>query len=396
MGPSAARANQPSSVRRAISIGLVALTTLTGCDQATGGRAGDAGGPVILESNAVHVFGTSESIAVVEDLEVLTDGTVWVLNSVEPFFIGFGSDGNVVHEHGSRGGGPEEFRAPVGFVSGGVDGDAWVLDAIRHALIRISDPEGPWSEILIPRDSLPPGSIMSGQGFMSNRVRTARMGDEIVLPRGSGSIQTGIFAWFLSVWGADLIAVDGETASARTVVSLGGAMGDPTEYLEQTNGFPPFPVWRRLWAVCSDSEVRFHDRFRNQVRVFASAGTELDPIPLPPPHFSEVTNQQFARAVFALSFAEAAGQVGAEGSAADTSRVFNEMIQGVEGDPDQLAGFLPRYVDMRCDDDGAVWMQPVDLDLWDMAGSSTWLRISPDGVTQEVELPARFDPYRFT
>jgi hypothetical protein len=72
------------------------------------------------------------------------------------------------------------------------------------------------------------------------------------------------------------------------------------------------------------------------------------------------------------------------------------MIQGVEGDPDQLAGFLPRYVDMRCDDDGAVWMQPVDLDLWDMAGSSTWLRISPDGVTQEVELPARFDPYRFT
>ena len=43
-------------------------------------------------------------------LEVLPDGEVWILNSVEPFFVGFGPDGDVIGEHGSSGGGPAEYR----------------------------------------------------------------------------------------------------------------------------------------------------------------------------------------------------------------------------------------------------------------------------------------------
>jgi len=128
-----------------VATATFALVTLAACDGAPANVASGVGSPTVLQASEVHVIGTSESIAVVEDLTVLSDGTVWVLNSVEPFFVGFGPDGDVLQVHGSRGGGPEEFRAPAGFVSGDIDGEAWVFDPIRHALIRISKP-GTWSE----------------------------------------------------------------------------------------------------------------------------------------------------------------------------------------------------------------------------------------------------------
>ena len=129
-----------------VATATFALVTLAACDGAPANVASGVGSPTVLQASEVHVIGTSESIAVVEDLTVLSDGTVWVLNSVEPFFVGFGPDGDVLQVHGSQGGGPEEFRAPAGFVSGDIDGEAWVFDPIRHALIRISKP-GTWSEI---------------------------------------------------------------------------------------------------------------------------------------------------------------------------------------------------------------------------------------------------------
>ncbi|MFH1766216.1 MAG: hypothetical protein ABIF09_18690 [Gemmatimonadota bacterium] len=63
-------------------------------------------GPLTLTSSDVHVLGSSEAIAEVWDLEALPDGSVWVLNSVEPFFIGFDEQGNVIGRHGTSGGGP--------------------------------------------------------------------------------------------------------------------------------------------------------------------------------------------------------------------------------------------------------------------------------------------------
>jgi len=185
-----------------VATATFALVTLAACDGAPANVASGVGSPTVLQASEVHVIGTSESIAVVEDLTVLSDGTVWVLNSVEPFFVGFGPDGDVLQVHGSRGGGPEEFRAPAGFVSGDIDGEAWVFDPIRHALIRISKP-GTWSEISLPTDSTPRGTLRGGMGFMNSRVRTARLGDEIILARSFALFIPGqIFSFWLSTWGA--------------------------------------------------------------------------------------------------------------------------------------------------------------------------------------------------
>ena len=132
------------------------------------------------------------------------------------------------------------------------------------------------------------------------------------------------------------------------------------------------------------------------MRAFTRDGTELAPTALPPVRVTEVTPRQFARGVFTFMLTEAAGEVGAEVSAADTARLLNEIVQGVEGDPGQLAAYLPRYVDFRCATDGTLWIQPYDVNVGALKGGPAWLRITSDGVTDEIQLPDRFDAQRFT
>lgn len=358
------------------------------------GPVGDAAsGPVEFSSADVHVLGTSEAIALVQDLEVLSDGTVWVLNSAEPFFVGFAPTGELIASHGSLGGGPEEFRMPAGFVTGGIGGDAWTLDFVRHALIRVSQPAEGWAETPLSADDIPPRSLVGGRNMMNPTIRIGRMGSEIVLARSTGSLEQGVFAFRQAILAADLVAFDPTTGSTRDIVALSDVLADPFDDFNPTDG--GFPLWYRLWAVCGD-QIRVYDRVGNQLRGFTPQGEELAPIGLPPVPFAEVTPRQFAHAIFALRQAEITGGFGDRLSAADSARIVNEIVGGVEGSPSQLAAYLPQYVDFRCVDDGTLWLRPLDLDRGGLDGGPGWMRHTPDGGFQQVRMPERFDPFRFT
>jgi hypothetical protein len=230
--------------------------------------------------------------------------------------------------------------------------------------------------------------------MMSATVRTALLGNEIVLARTSGSMDQGLHAFRMAVLAADLLALDPATDSVRTVVALGDVLRSPAEGFDPVAG--GIPLWYRLWVVCGDDDIRVYDRVGNQIRSFAADGAERAPTSLPPVPFTEVSERQFARALFPLLQAEATGAVGRELTPEDSVRLLNDMVQRVEGEPEQLAAYLPRYVDLRCGADGDIWMQPFDLERGGLAGSSTWLRIAPDGTTREVRMPDRFDAFRFT
>lgn len=118
------------------------LVALSGCDRVP---QSSENSDVRVLATDLHVVATAESIAVVEDLAVLPDGTVWVLNSVEPFFVGFAPQGSILAAHGRAGGGPEEFGAPSGFVVGGLDGEAWVFDGRRPARTTERCGSGRWT-----------------------------------------------------------------------------------------------------------------------------------------------------------------------------------------------------------------------------------------------------------
>ena len=383
---------------RRVAIALILFTfTAVGCEEGPGGAASDVG-PSRVQATDLRVVATTESITAVEDLAVLPNGTVWVLNSVEPLFLGLAPQGDIVDAHGRTGGGPEEFGAPSAFVVGGLDGEAWVFDRRRHTLIRVSSPDEPRAEVPLPRDAIPPGTVLTGMSLMGSPIRTARLGGEVLLPRRSGTGEIEAISYWTTIWDADLVAFDPETGSVRTVVELREAMGDLTSHFEGlSGGFPPFPLWYRLWAVCGD-EIRLYDFVRDELRGFTGAGVEVDPVPVPPP-FTEVTPRQFARAAFDLAAAERAGAVTpgvGDMSAADSARILDGLAERLEGTPEQLGGLLPKYVDFRCADDGTMWLRPLDLERGGMRGGPAWLRITPAGETREVLFPERFDPYRFT
>ena len=379
------------------NVGRVAILLSGPAWLACGDSAPDAPDPeslLDLSVSAIEVLGTSDSLAVVRDLEVLGDGSVWVLNSQEPYFMGFSPDGGSLGAHGRAGRGPDEFAMPSGFVTGGLEGEAWVLDLVRHALIRISRPDADWEEFLLASPSLPPGTVRTGMSMLSSSVRTARLGREIIVPRSTVTMEGGVMQFRLGLLRADLVAVDPESGGTRTLVALGEALEDPSADFIQSDG--GFPLWYRLWAVCGENLVRVHDRVRNQLRGFDGSGAEVDPVDLPPVPFTEVTPRQFAAAVFALRQAEVTGDVATRLSEADSLRLLDQMSQRVQGAPHELASYLPRYVDLRCSEDGTMWLQPLDLDLGGLSGGPLWLRIAPDGTARGVRLPDRFDALRFT
>lgn len=370
---------------------LSAAALLAGCG---GTPANDPDAPLELSAADIEVLGASESLAVVQDMEVLPDGSVWVFNSVEPYFIGFGPDGESLGAHGRAGGGPEEFLLPSAFLAGGWEGEAWVLDLRRHAMIRISRPDEDWTEIPLRSESLPPGSIRGGMNLMSAAVRTARLGGEIIVPRPRPPEEGGMLQLRLSLLGADLVAVDPDAAGIRTLVTLGAVLDDPSgDFMPSEGGFPQ---WYRLWAPCGDNLVRVYDRVRNQLRGFDGSGAEAGPIDLPPVPFTEVSPRQFAGAVFELRQAELTGDVRGRLGETDRQRLLNQMARGVSGSPQELASYLPRYVDFRCSEDGTMWLHPFDPDAGGLNGGPVWLRISPEGVAREVRLPDRFDALRFS
>ena len=377
------------SLRRAAALSVAVF--LADCG---GQPADDPSAPLHLSASDIETLGTSESLAVVQDLEVTSDGSVWVLNSVEPYFIGFGHDGESLGAHGRAGGGPEEFPMPSAFLAGGWEGEAWVFDLRRHAMIRVSRPDADWAEIPLGSASLPPGSIRGGMNLLSAAVRTARLGTEIIVPRARPPGEAGMLALRLSLLGADLVAVDPETAGTRTLVTLGAVLDDPSgDFIASEGGFPQ---WYRLWAPCGENLVRVYDRVRNQLRGFDGSGAEVAPVDLPPVPFTEVSPRQFAGAVFELRQAELTGDVRGRLGEADRQRVLNQMAQGVSGGPRELATYLPHYVDFRCSQDGTMWLHPFDPDAGGLNGGPRWLRISPDGVAREVRLPDRFDALRFS
>lgn len=366
------------------ALAACAESASTGADQPT----------LEFTSADVEVFGTSESLADVLDLEVNADGSVWLLNSVEPFFVGFNGDGSVMREHGASGGGPEEFLMPAGFVSGGLMDSTWVLDARRHAFINISGPSATRSEIALPTAEIPPGSVVTGMSLLLPTVRTARWDGDLIVPRTSGSLGDGIYAFRLAMLQADLFRVPPSGGPAQPLVALGEVLGDPSAGFDQSEG--GFPLWYRLWDICGQEELRVYDRSSNELLAFGPDGSERARLTLPPPPFEEASPRQFANAIYGFRVAEVSGGVDGRVSADDSLRIVNEIVNGAQGSPRQLGDYLPRYVDMHCTDRGVTWLRPLDLDRGALQGSIHWVRVEPSGSVQTVTFPERFDPMLFT
>ena len=223
-----------------VATALSIIVGLAACESASVDVS--LGAPIELGESAIEILGRSDSLTVVRDLELASDGSVWALNSAEPFFVGLGANRESLGSHGRSGRGPRDFPRPAGFVAGGWQGEIWAFDLVRHAMIRISQPDAEWAEISLRSASLPPGTVQGGMSMLGGTVRTARLDREFIVARTSETMQSGVLSLRLSLMRPDLIAFDPDTGETRTLVALSEALDDPSDDFTPERGRVPVLV----------------------------------------------------------------------------------------------------------------------------------------------------------
>jgi hypothetical protein len=107
----------------------------------------------VIPAEAVNVTEPSDQIAQISDIALHADGTVWVLNTTEPFFVAMSPEGEVLDYRGQRGDGPGELGGPSNLLLAGQPSQVWAFDSRARKVVRVDGPEGETEELFLQLDS---------------------------------------------------------------------------------------------------------------------------------------------------------------------------------------------------------------------------------------------------
>lgn len=386
--PSVAALSTPFGIRfggRSRSIAAALFTA--GTAACAGGDTTDAAGrlaSVTIPADSIHVLGTSIQIADIRDILPSSDGVAWVINSRDPFFVGFSPEGSVRHEWGRRGQGPQEFRSPAALVLHPESGDVWVYDRSgpRNSLIRVSKPDSAWTEVPLPADSLPSARLLYSHfaGSEVSRLWIEGSGDAFLFARSRPQTRE-----VLRLWESDLVAVNSAGTSFRSVLPIGDLVGDASVRYDSASFLLPYP----LWSVCShDRSFALYDPLQNTVRRFGADVSEGTALRLPPERLTMVTREEVFRMAIRREFMNAS-------TPPDTAALKAEFESAWQAVSPQFAKVFPEYVGLQCAADGSIWLQLFDVDSPRLGLGNEWLRVGPDGAYGAYKLPEEFTPIRF-
>lgn len=350
-----------------------------------GGPGADGEGVVTVSPDAMHSLPAPDVVARVVDLQPTTDGRVWVLNSTAPYFVVLGPNGLVQRQFGREGGGPEEFGSPIALVRGADRAEVWTYDVRRNALIRIST--GERRELALPRDSIPPSSLISFQGAGVNAAAPwlESTSDGFLLARVRRASWRPESA--LQLWSADVVLLreDGPEVGLDLHTPIADFLGDPASRYGGATVLLPYP----LWTVCADGTVGLYDPLANTLRRFTEKREELGVVALPDERQVQITEDR----VFEMFYRQLQEDV-------PSSQIpeKEEMRQLTKQQNRQIvsnsAKAFPEYADLRCTPDGTLWLQPFDVTTARLGRGSDWLRFSADGSHTLVAFPREFRTFR--
>ena len=253
---------------RGLSVALGLL--LAACQ--SGDELSDPPGRVVISAADVQVVGAPGALARIVDMEAAGDGRIWVLNSVEPFFVVLGTDGQVHRSFGRRGGGPAEFEDPIELVRG-PDGRIWTFDNLRRAIRPLSDEQTP--DVALPPNWRVVSFENAGMGMVATAPWVQSQGRDMLVARKRPSAPP---SGGLGTWHADIyrVGVDSVGLEWEQGVAVPDLLGDPGERYPGASILVPFPIW----AACGDGTLVLYDPLANTIRRLASDGGEGSSIPL--------------------------------------------------------------------------------------------------------------------
>lgn len=369
-----------AAIRYARPIPLIVILSAA-CSAGDSGYGGEPDNAAAISPDAIHVVGTTETIARIRDMQPTPDGPIWVLNSVEPFFIALDETGREVRSLGKEGGGPDEFRTPNALVGDSATGDVWAYDRAANTLVRVSDPDESRTVLTLSRDSLPPGRMVSmDNAGAGGRYWIRPSSDGFLFGRARPDTDN-----LRQVWNMDVVR-HGTDGAIVVLFSPADHLVDPTTLYGDASEFMPFP----LIDVCGDGSFALYDPASNALRRFSPDGALTDSVTLPEPQLLEPSADRLFAMVYPTVLEEAPP------GALPESAAIHGMLKLQWADISrQMAPVLPEYTDLHCAGD-AIWLQPLDVESGQMGRGPTWLRIAADGTIGNVDLPERFRPMRFT
>jgi hypothetical protein len=373
---------ETTALRLRIRVSVLCIVLLAGCSSEAATRAGDASEHVI-PAGAVHVVGTSEAIAHIMDVATDDDGTIWILNTAEPFLIAMAQDGSVTRSWGRRGGGPAEFRNPGALVPDAATGKLWLYDRGRHALLRIDGPEEELETVPIPRDAFPSGRVATAENFGTGNprvwVRSAGAGFVFAVSRDGASP-------FERLWNTDLVVVT-RSGEWRDSWAMSAALGDPaSRYGSGTTQFMPYP----LWTLCADGSMAQYDPLGNRIRRASADGAPTDSIALPGERRVEITMDRIFRMAYAFMRDQAPA-----GQRPDSATMYANLAGQWSALQAASSPVFPEYAEFHCSGDGALWLMLFDADAGMMGRSLDWYRIDAAGRITGYRFPDGFRPLQF-
>jgi hypothetical protein len=318
----------------------------------------------------------------VVDLERTSDGRVWVLNSIAPYFLVLSPDGRMERQLGEQGGGPAEFNSPVELIRGpGLD-ELWAYDLGRHALIRIS---GDRRDLRLSRDSLDLPSLVTFRGAGVNAAPpwVERTSDGFLVARARETRRESA----LHLWNADLLLIpeDGSETSGLPHLPVADVLSDPASRYGVATVLVPYP----LWAACADGTIGLYDPLANTVRRFGADRAELGALALPPERQSPMT----ADLVFEMFYRQFAEDRPSD-QVPDMEQMRTMTAESNEDFVRNSAPSFPQYSELRCASDGILWLRRFDAINGRLGLGPDWVRLAPDGSRTEVALPRTFRTFR--
>lgn len=361
-----------------------------------------------VELEAAQIVSSSESLSTVRDLAVMANGTVWVLNSGEPFFVEILPDGSEGRRWGQVKEGPKGFSSPVAFVRGDPSSDqVWVLDRGRSRLVRISDGERGWAERAVPTQLA--RSIGPNYPYHGNPHRTRLDGESLFLLEVSeNGLGDGV-----GFWDSALVRVRVGAPSPRAEST--GTEEDPNVGLSERDRPGAIAAWEldtllqvrgvaqpiprtgsavRLLPIplmdsCPSGGSVLFDPGSGALRRFSESGTDEEVLKLPAVAPREVT----PGLVFNMLLSSPGLERGLR-EISDTLRVRALVNAMFRVESPLFSRVLPDYADMECTGNG-VWLQRFDPDGGVTGRGRRWLHVSEQGEARYYIFPERFQPFLF-
>lgn len=358
-------------IRRLVPVALVVF----GCTPAPDTTANPD--RIEIASDDLRVIPTPDVLARVVDVASAGDGSIWVLNSAEPFFVVLGTDGRVERSFGRRGGGPDEFDDPIGLVSTSA-GQVWAFDNLRKAFRPASDDRV--ADVTLPTDWRLVSFGNAGMGMVATPPWFQSRGPGFVIARKRPSAPP---SGGLGIWHADLFEVgpESDVRPLQPVGAVADLLADPAERFPGATILLPFP----LWSVCGDGTLALYDPMANTIRRFAPDGGEGSPISLDEVRGEAVTFER----LFGMLFRHFS-DVRPGGQAPDSLQMRSVLGQQFEQAEGAFADVFPEYADLRCTDGGSIWLQPFHVVAGRFARDAEWERFAADGSRTTVAFPSAF------